>query len=439
MKSDRKFQIANDRWRQASLALALPALLLVVSGCGTGGAEKAAKADTGPKAVPVTVAPIERRAVERTVEAVGTLRGWEDVTVGTKKRGRVVKVLHDIGDRIAPGEPLVELDAVDADLAVVQAEKQLAADLAKLGLTGLPSREFDVAKVPAVVQARVSLDRARVNLERQRTLSQRHAGTQQDLQNAENDEQAAQAGLENAGVVARATLAVAQAGKAALDVARQARADMVIRAPVPSKPPGGRAKPVAYLMWKRSASEGQMLGESDPVASLVMEDPLRLWANIPERFAADVAVGQAARIHVSAYPDRAFAGKVARINPAVETTSRTFFAEVAIPNPEGLLRPGGFAKASILTRTDSLATIVPAESVIRFAGVTKLFVVEGRAAHAIAVETGQEGSGWVEVFGKVPAADPIITSGQAQLAEGTPVVVREPKSSLPQMNTDKPR
>ena len=417
-----RFRISDGRWQRKIAGVALPALL-AAAGCGRGGGEKAVKADTGPRAVPVTVAPIERRTVERTVEAVGTLKGWEDVTVGTKKRGRVVKVLHDIGDRIAPGEPLVELDAVDADLAVVQSERQLAAELARLGLAGLPPREFDVAKVPAVVQAHVALERARVNLERQRTLTQRHAGTQQDLQNAENDEQAAQAGLENAGVQARATLAVAQASKAALDVARQARADMVIRAPIPSRPAGGKA--ASYLMWRRSAAEGQMLGESDPVASLVMEDPLRLWANIPERYAADVVVGQAARIHVSAYPDRAFEGKVARINPSVDTTSRTFHAEIAIPNPKGLLRPGGFAKASILTKTDSLANIVPIESVIRFAGVTKLFVVRGKAAHAIPVVTGQEGSGWVEVFGELPATAPIVTSGQAQLAEGTPVAVRE--------------
>ena len=66
----------------------------------------------------MTVAPLEHRTVERTVDVVGTPQGWEQVTVGTKRTGRVVKVLHDMGDRVKPGEPLVELEPVDAELAI---------------------------------------------------------------------------------------------------------------------------------------------------------------------------------------------------------------------------------------------------------------------------------------------------------------------------------
>ena len=426
------------RLRRLTLGGFVLAAAWSAGGCGEKDeAAKAAKAaaDAKPKVVTITVAPVERRSVERTVEAVGTLKGWEDVTVGTKKRGRVVRVLHDMGDKIAPGAPLVELDAVDANLAVMQSERQHEADLAKLGLTELPanSKEFDVSKVPAVTQARVSLDRARINLERQKSLTQRKAGTYQDLQNAENDEQGAVAALENAQLVARSTLAMAQWTKASLDAARQNRADMVIRAPIPSAPPGGKGKPIVYQMSKRSASEGQMLGESDPVATLVVQDPLRLWVNVPERFSTDVALGQAAKIRVAAFADRTFEGKVARINPSVDSTSRTFQAEIAVPNPEGKLRPGGFAKASILTHVDTQAVIVPLESVVKFAGVTKLFIVKDKAAHAIPVETGPEGDGWVEVFGKVPDDAQVITSGFAQIAEGTSVVVREkPKAETPE-------
>ena len=63
-----------------------------------------------------------------------------------------------MGDRVEPGELLVELESEDADLAVRQAEHQLMAELAKLGLKELPEGEFDVSTVPAVVQAEVALD-----------------------------------------------------------------------------------------------------------------------------------------------------------------------------------------------------------------------------------------------------------------------------------------
>ena len=108
------------------------------SGCSPAGAEPSAKGPTAPKAVPVTVAPLEHRTVERTVDVVGSLRGWEQVTVGSKRTGRVARVLHDMGDRVRPGEPLVELETVDAKLACDQAQSRYLGELVKLGLT--PSR-----------------------------------------------------------------------------------------------------------------------------------------------------------------------------------------------------------------------------------------------------------------------------------------------------------
>ena len=158
-------------------------------------------------------APIERRAVERTVDVVGTLKGWEEVTVGSKRMGRVLKVLHDMGDRVRPGEPLVELDRIDDDAAVLYAEQSLVAQLAQVGLSEMPEAKFDragvpvvdqaraliekarkgfdVTNVPAVVQARYALEKARQNFARERALRQRGAGTPQDYQNAEVDEHAA--------------------------------------------------------------------------------------------------------------------------------------------------------------------------------------------------------------------------------------------------------
>lgn len=419
----------TDRRGWARMVAALPPAILAMgmaSGCG-GKAEVAVKADTKPAAVPVTVANVERRPVERTVEVVGSLKGWDDVTVGTRRAGRVLKVLHDMGDRVAPGEPIVELDPVDAELDVAQAEKRLAAELSKLGLTKLPDKDFDVSKIPAVVQAHVSLERAKQNLERQRTLNQRRAGTYQDLQNAENDEAGAQAALDNANLSARATLALAQSSQAALDVARQARTELIIRAPVPSHLPDGKTRSVVFGVSKRSVSEGQTVAIGDPVASLVVEDPLRLWTSVPERFAAQVKVGQPVRIRVLAYPGKTFPGKVARINPSVDPVSRTFQVETAVPNDESLLRPGGFAKASILTRREDEAIIVPTEAVVRFAGVTKVFVVRDGKAQSINVETGLEGPGWVEILGEVPAGERVVATGQTHLADGTRVTVREPE------------
>lgn len=415
--------------KQARSAAMVGLALLAASGCGVH-AEKKVEANTKPKAVPVTVADIRQQTVERTVPMVGTLKGWEEVTVGSKRAGRVVKIFHDMGDRVKPGEPLLELELVDAQLAVNQAQKQLLSELAKLGLSDLPASDFDPSSVPAVVQARVAVDRAKRNLNIQKGLTRQHAGTPQDLSNAENDLDSSVAALDNAIVTARSTLANAQASKAALEVAKQRAADMVILAPVPSKRTG-LSTDATYAVTKRTVSEGQMVREGDAVFDLVIENPLRLWANVPERYSPEIAVGQEVRLTVASRPGATFEGKVARINPSVDASSRTFQVETLVPNDKALLRPGGFSKAEILTDRTANAAVVPIESVIHFAGVTKIFVIEGQSpegvVHAVEVETGLEGTGWIEVIGKLPSSGRVVTEGMSQLADGTHIVIRDTK------------
>ncbi len=437
-------------WRGPLVAVAASVAL----GCSARKeAEPAAKAD-GPKTVAVTVAPVERRTVERTVDVVGTLKGWEEVTVGSKRMGRVLKVLHDIGDRVKPGEPLVELDRTDDDAAVLHAEQSLIAQLEQVGLHALPEARLDrpgvpvveqaraeierarkgfaVTDVPAVGQARYALEKARQNFVRERALRQRGAGTPQDYQNAEIDERAAEAALGNAELVARGIFANAIVSRIALEMRKVQRDDMTIRVPVPRRPKPDDSTPITYAVSKRSASEGQMLKEGEAVADLVIQDPLRLWTSVPEKFAAEVKVGQEVRIEVASHPGHSFVGKVARINPSVETASRTFQVETSVPNPDGTLRPGGFAKASIVVKRDDQAATVPIESVVRSVGITKVFVVtDAGKARAVPVETGLEGKGWVEVIGALPSQAVVVTTGQSQLADDVPVVVRDPKAAAP--------
>jgi RND family efflux transporter MFP subunit len=178
-------------------------------------------------------------------------------------------------------------------------------------------------------------------------------------------------------------------------------------------------------------SEGQMVKEGEAVAELIIDDPVRLWVNIPERFSDQVKLGQTVRVTIPSHPETAFEGKVSRINPSVETANRTFQVEAILPNTQKLLRPGGFAKASIIVQRNAKATVVPIESIGQFAGVTKLFLVRDGKAHAITdVSTGVEGRGWIEVISKqMPQEGQVVTTGQTQLAEGTPVAIRTPVPS----------
>jgi len=422
---------------RASLA---PLLFLPLLATGCGPKDKSAGANTGPKVVPVTLAEVESRSIERTVDAVGTLKGWDEVTVGAKKIGRVARVLHDIGDRVNPGDLLVEFEKNDAELALDQARKQLQAELAKVGvfapeLPDSPPLEKDIKiySLPTVIQAQVSVDRMQQNLAREKSLMTKGAGMKQDLQNAENDLRNAQAGLDNAILTARSVIVSALSAWVRVKIMASALNDMEIRAPRPSQVPAGMNSQLSYAVSKKSVSEGQMIREGDAAFELVIENPLRLWLNIPERFVSEVKVDQEVRVFVGSYPGQHFPGKVTRINPVVDSTSRTFQVEAAVPNDSGKLRPGGFAKAEIVTDRNAKAIIVPLDAIVRFAGVTKLFVVEGdgKKARAIEVVTGKEGPGWVELLSPLPELAKVVTTGQSQLADGTPVLVKSSAATTP--------
>src|SRR5262245_23635761 len=278
-------EIRNRTMKQRHLPIALAglgaALAASLPGCSPAGAEPAAKAPAGVKAVPVTVAPLQRRTVERTVDVVGSLRGWEQETVGSKRTGRVIMVLHDMGDRVRPGDVLVELESIDARLTYDQAQSKYLGELVKLGISEKQAEEFVaeygiseelirgkraeevIERVPAVVQWRDDQEKALHNLNRQRALSNKGASTVQELEDYENEYRSSSAVLENAKATARNVIASAVANWVARNQAKQALSDMTIRVPKPQilPPVQSESKSLVYAITKRSVSEGQMIKE----------------------------------------------------------------------------------------------------------------------------------------------------------------------------------
>src|SRR5205807_4404458 len=119
------------------------------------------------------------------------------------------------------------------------------------------------------------------------------------------------------------------------------------------------------------------------------DDPIKFRAQVPERFLGQVKVGQAVHVRVEAYPGDTFEGSVARISPQVDMGSRTFAVEMLLPNTDGRLGPGSFASGEILTRVDPQVTLVAAEAIVTFAGVSKVFTVAGGKAVEHKIEAGQ--------------------------------------------------
>jgi len=344
------------------------------------------------------------------------------MAISPKVGGRIVRIVHDMGDIVRPGDVLLEIDDTDSRLAVDEAARALESELAKLALDKLPPADLDVTQLPAVKRARLLVENATHKFQRAETLRMKNVSTQDEFDQVKTDLEVAKVDFQQAELDARATLATARHRQATLATAQQKLRDTRVVVPFPSVQTG----PATFVIAERMVSEGEMVQSSPATESfrLVIDDPLKLKATVPERHVGDLKVGQQATLLVEAYPDQTFQGAVSRINPTVDHISRTFQIEVLVSNAERKLRPGSFAKAEVLTRSDTQARTVPEESLVSFAGVRKVFVVRDGRAVAVEVRIGVRGDGWLEVFGDLRPDDQIVTTGYTQLAEGTAVRVR---------------
>jgi RND family efflux transporter MFP subunit len=149
--------------------------------------------------------------------------------------------------------------------------------------------------------------------------------------------------------------------------------------------------------------------------------PLRLRLAVPEREAAGIRTGQAVQLTVEGVADR-HTGRIARISPSISEDNRTLMVEAEVPNADRSLRPGAFARAEIVVQAGDTAVLVPASSVVTFAGIEKVVSVRDGKAVEKKVRTGRHSGDRVEIVDGVKAGDPVIVQ-PGNIVTGEPVRV----------------
>lgn len=373
----------------------------------------------------VTAAPMTYRPVQRYVEAVGSLHGFEEITISSKQEGRVLKIHHDLSSVVQPGDLLLDLDPTDAKLAFDQAERAVQTELAKWGFTTVPSETDDLKQLPTVVSARLKYELAQSRLDRMIPLQATNSVSAEDLEQAKSDALVMKSDWQNQLLMANSAAATARLRSADLAIANQRMQDISIRAPIPTLT--AIQSDQFYTISERMVSEGTLVRPGTEVFKLVLGRTLKLRLAVPEAFSTQVVVGQSVSV-ISGALEKPSAGTVARISPAIDRATRTFIVEVDVPNQDGLLKPGGFAKAKILIGTDAKAATIPLSGLYSFAGINKLFLHEQGVAREFKVTLGEQTDNWVEITSPVlPDSAIVITSGQRLLSDGIAVFVREPE------------
>jgi membrane fusion protein (multidrug efflux system) len=181
--------------------------------------------------------------------------------------------------------------------------------------------------------------------------------------------------------------------------------------------------PFAGVLGLRSVSAGQYLAPGDPIFKLEAIDPLKVDFRVPEIYLTQVRTGQALQITLDALPERAYAGQVYAINPLLDAAGRAIVIRATVPNADGKLRPGMFARVRLLTSEVKDALMIPEESLFPVGEDKYVYrVVDGRARRQ-KVDIGLRRDAKVEIVGGLAAGDVVVTAGQPKIRDGAPVKV----------------
>ena len=346
------------------------------------------------------------------INANGELFAEESANISNKVPGRVTKLTVDLGSLVNSGDVLAELEKEDYQYRVRQAEAQVDQIRARLAIAAQKDDNVDPERTAAVKEARAALRESRVVYETTDRLGKEGVVSRIEVERA----QARMQGLEAR--VQSSLAEVLQMGsqlserRAQLDLARQQLTDTVIRAPFTG------------AITKRIASVGEYLAINAPVVTLVRQHPLRVRLEVPERFAGKIHRGQAIDIRLEA-STLTRTGRVMRLSPSIEAQNRSLTVEGEIPNQDGALRPGSFVEGLITVDSQAVGMAVPADAVVSFAGVDRVYIVRNGSLDDRVVKTGRHLSGErLEVIDGLKDGDTVVLKANEKMAKGRKVKVK---------------
>ncbi len=361
---------------RSQLPVAVAAVLLL-AGCGRDDAASATDADTAEAIV--TVGP-ENIAVANVSELrsgpaiSGSLEPEQAATVRAEVGGSVVRTYVDAGEKVKRGQLLASLD----DNAV---------------------QESFLSARSAVRTAESALELARRNLERTERLEQAGALAERDLETARLEVTNAEGSLADA--------------RSRLTNAQEQLDDTRVRAPFEG------------IVSAREVDAGDVVQVGEALYSIVEPTRLRLEASVPAEQIGRLRVGTEVEFTVTGL-DRRITGKIERINPVVDPTTRQVRIYVTIPNLDRTLVAGLFAEGRVATDTKR-AVAVPVSAIDSRGNTPTVHLIKGgRVAESeIRVGVRDEAAEMVEILAGLAAGDTVLLGSAQAVAPGGRIRVLE--------------
>jgi len=324
---------------------------------------------------PADVAVVELRSLTRSIAFSGSVAPLVQTTVKSKVPGEVNRVLVREGETVAAGQLLAQIDTLDL-------QSRLDAQAASL----------------EEARARLTIaDKNRVN--NQQLLNQKFIS-----QNAYDTTQS----------VYEAGVALVNSQEAQLRIARKALEDAAVRAPF------------AGIVARRMAHAGEKVNVDSALFTLVDLGRMEIEAPAPAAEVPAIKVGQPATFRVDGFGERAFHGKVERINPVADANSRAITLYISVDNRDGLLKGGMFTKGQIVLDETRKSAVIPAAAVREESGQMYVFTIEGGKIARRPVQVGftEPQQGLVEVRSGLEQGLNVVSARVSGLKAGAPAMLK---------------
>lgn len=382
----------------------------------------------------VGVVKPERRDLEVKVASTADVLPAKQAAIFSKVSGYIRRIHADRGDFVREGQLLVEIDDQELQAQVEHARATVLSGQAGLGM------------------ARTQLDGNRANLENQRAnLAKARAVAENDARQAERMKKLFEGGLvsafewDNARTAADSSRASVQSAEAQLLLAQTQIATSesqvrVSQAQVETQQASlrlaetnlGNTRLLApfsgYLAQRNLDPGGAVSAQSSgtntsSLGILVLHDiaSVKVQVEVPERHIARVRVGTPVRLRADPYTNEIFSGTVARVVHNLDPRTRTMGLEVDIPNRDGRLKPGMFARVDLVVETRKAVLTIPVDALRLGEAKPTVMVVREGVAQGVVVSLGIADGERVEVVSGLADQDQLVVQGKDLVKPGQKV------------------
>lgn len=383
------------------LLMALTALGLL-AGCGGSKPTEAVE----EKYIPVEVEAVGNKTLVNTAILSGKVTSETDVAVVPKVPGKVESVGVKVGDTVRSGQVLFTLETTDLSNAY-----QLAEARYQTGKDQWNSAKTSLERTKALAAEKIA--NAKQTLANTKALFDAGAASKVQLDQAElglKELESMYAGqIEQLGV--QASDSSLKLAEVQLTQAREALDNATVTAPVEG------------IVSQVNVQAGNMATSAQAAVSLTNITSVYSELSVAENLVNRLANGQPVKVTVPSVSEKSFVGKIDHISPAADPKTRLYPMKITLENPDGLIKPGMFAKVELVTDEKADVKAVKSEAIVLKNEKTIVYVVQDDKAVGKEVVTGLDTGVDIEILKGLNEGDQVIIKGQTLVDEGHKVKV----------------